>query len=248
MRACVCVCVCANRSMRSGRQDPLSPHLPWISPLTPSPSNYVWRPCLAEPPDISVCVSAVAILNQQLIYDKIQLPLNTILRLFVSRRKTEEGTKRSRKACVYEWDWASVWERESIHPLPAEFTLIYWGQCGNHLIQAVIGQTPDKQNWPSAHTLKRAHTVKRLMCYLCCLVIICVWYLYRRASCFLFHSHTCTARREKCVRLCLCALWTQKYQQRSDFWFCLILSSPRLWTAKPTLCYRDKHTHTLTPH
>lgn len=59
----VCVCACAHHSMCFGRRDPLSPHLSWISSLTPPPSNYLERQCLADPCDVCVCVSVYAVLT-----------------------------------------------------------------------------------------------------------------------------------------------------------------------------------------
>lgn len=57
-------------------------------------------------------MSGVFILTQLLIYDKAE-PLKAV---FVSRGKTGGGTKR---LCE------GVFDRGSIHPMSAEFTLIY---------------------------------------------------------------------------------------------------------------------------
>lgn len=66
------------------------------------------------------------------------------------------GKERQKIMCVCECLRVSKRERGlywwSIHRLPAEFTLIYWGQCGNHLNHAGIGQTPDNERWPTSHT------------------------------------------------------------------------------------------------
>lgn len=128
-------------------------------PFTTPPSNYVERPRLADRCDISACTSDVSLLNlaSGLRWDNAPLKQPPPLRPSVSRRGTKERTKTSRNE-------SGKRMRERIHPVPAEFTLIYWGQCWNHLNHAVIGRMPAKQACPPI--IKHARAVKHLVSYL----------------------------------------------------------------------------------